>query len=282
IYRLKTKNDHIKWVWEKGRGIYQDNEKLVALEGFITDITEQKLGEDELKKTNEELDTFVYKASHDLRAPLRSLIGLIDLIKMDATEDQRQQYLGLMMQSITKLDKSIQDLLDITQTNRREVSRKIVNLKNIGQNSIQSLSNLNNFDQIEFKFEDNIKYHVYSDKLLLETIFNNIISNAIKYHRAGAVPFQLDSSSNPYVLIKLKNTKTENVIEIEDNGLGIDADTKGKVFDMFYRGSDKSFGTGLGLYIVRNAVNKLGGTITIETALGKGSTFRIEFPNIQD
>jgi len=112
----------------------------------------------------------------------------------------------------------------------------------------------------------------YSDKNRVETIIGNLLSNAYKYHRF--------ESNNPYINIQIDTFERNVCIIISDNGAGIAEEYQDKVFDMFFRASEKSQGSGLGLYIVKSAVDKLQGTVELESRIGEGTTFKINIPNI--
>ncbi|MBL4715114.1 MAG: PAS domain S-box protein [Bacteroidia bacterium] len=285
-FELEINNVRKPWI------IAEANPKLIKqkngeniVQFTLREITERKLMEEELKKSNEELAAFMYRASHDLRAPLRSLLGLIDLIKMEKDATVADQYIQHMLTSVSKLDNSIEDLLAVTNANKVNPDIVKINFKEIVKNSLKILRNLENHKMISFNMNINSKISFYSDVSFLETIFDNVISNAIKYHKVELNSNQrLKSVSNKrignsYVKINVRTYEKEARIKIEDNGLGIDDAVKDKVFDMFYRGSDRSFGTGLGLYIVKNTVGRLRGTIDLKTELGKGTTILIRIPN---
>ena len=285
-FELEINNAKKPWI------IAEANPKLIKqkngeniVQFTLRDITERKLMEEELKKSNEELAAFIYRASHDLRAPLRSLLGLIDLIKMEKDATVADQYIQHMVTSVSKLDNSIEDLLEVTKANKVEPDIVKIDFKGTVKHSLKILRNLENYKLINFDIKINSRIPFYSDVSFLETIFANVISNAIKYHKVELNSNQsLKSVSNKriqnsFVKINVRTFEKEARIKIEDNGLGIDSRIKDKVFDMFYRGSDRSFGTGLGLYIVKNTVGKLKGTIELKTELGKGTTILIKIPN---
>ncbi|QCK15104.1 sensor histidine kinase [Mangrovivirga cuniculi] len=228
----------------------------------------------ELQKTNQELDRFVYSASHDLSAPLKSLLGLINVAKLDTKDNQMIQYLQLMEKSVHKLDEFIVEIINFSRNTRQEIEYEKINLDNLVNSIIDNQSFNNNFDKIEFQVSipDELKI-INCDQLRLKIILNNLISNAIKFHA-------YHRSDIPYIKIDIyKSADQEKVIiEIEDNGTGIEKGHLDKIFDMFYRGSDINNGSGLGLYIVKEALIKIHGNISVTSRSNRGTTFFVELP----
>ncbi|MFT6111788.1 MAG: PAS domain S-box-containing protein, partial [Bacteroidia bacterium] len=231
------------------------------------------LANKELKKTNSELDRFVYSASHDLRSPLKSLLGLSNMIIDDISPENRIQLeqMVMMQSSITKLDDFIEDILDYSRNARLEVLRKAIDFKQTIEGIMKNLIHMDGADKIELKLEIDQKGEFISDRARVSIVLSNIISNAIKYtYTAERIPF---------IAIRIKCSNKLANISIEDNGIGINTKDKDKIFDMFYRATSKSKGSGLGLYIAKEAVEKLNGTIKMESELTKGTKFSISIPN---
>ena len=228
----------------------------------------------ELKTANYELDRFVYSTSHDLRAPLNSMLGLIEIAKEDTTEELMLEYFGMLKGSAKKLDGFICDILDYSRNSRMKINNELINFGELINCVTENLKFIgDNNRMVEFKIEISDEASFYSDKNRLITIFNNLISNAIRYQNSQIL--------NPFVHIKIETSPTETNIFIQDNGIGIDEESQSKIFDMFYRVSQESVGSGLGLYIVKEAVNKLNGDIKVKSQIGEGTTFLIKIPNQQ-
>jgi signal transduction histidine kinase len=226
----------------------------------------------ELKIANYELDRFVYSTTHDLRAPLNSMLGLIEIAQDDTVEEQMLEYLKMMKGSAKKLDGFICDILDYSRNSRMEVDNELINFNEILNDVTQNLKFMGDTSRtVEFKIDITSDIPVYSDTNRLITILNNLISNAIRYQN-----YQIP---NPFVCIKIDTSDTETRIAIQDNGIGIDKESHPKIFEMFYRVSRESVGSGLGLYIVKEAVNKLNGDIKLQSEIGLGTTFFIKIPN---
>ncbi len=131
---------------------------------------------------------------------------------------------------------------------------------------------LENYDLIEKQVEIDSDVDFYSDKRRLKVIFNNLISNSIRYFN----PY----IDNPYVKISIKTDEEKSVIKILDNGLGIENQYLEKIFDMFFRASNNSKGTGIGLYIVKETIQKVNGAIKVESEIEKGTSFTVTIPNL--
>lgn len=230
-------------------------------------ISKLKQTQEELQIRNSELNNFVYKVSHDLRAPLSSIKGLLYLAKYEKGPDE---YLIRIEESIDKLDGFIRNVL----SHSRNLNTTPI-VDNISFNTLidQCFSELSYLPEIKrVKKEISISEIFFSnDSVRLFEIFRNMISNAIKYQ-----DFEKDNS---FIKVNVSIDDKKAQIVIEDNGIGIEEDHLKKIFDMFYRASEKSDGSGIGLYIVYQAVKKLKGKIRVESKLGVGTKFIIQIPN---
>jgi len=245
-------------------------DKTIGIFGVYVDITEQKKIEKELKVRNTELDNFVYKVSHDLRAPLSSILGLVNLANMPGNDDNPGTYIELIGRKVEQLDHFISDVLSHSKNLKQSVTIEKVDVKQIVANTFTDLSYLRNADLI-YKEIDIQGSEFYSDRWRLAEIFRNLISNAIKYRRMDI--------DRPTVKVTVRINEVEADISFSDNGIGIEPDKLLNIFEMFYRASTQSDGSGLGLYIVKNAVEKLGGQIDVFSRPLQGTEFRIILPN---
>jgi PAS domain S-box-containing protein len=237
------------------------------------DVTKRKITEMELLNANFELDSFVYKASHDLKAPLRSVMGLIKLAKLEMKDNTQQMYLDMMNKSVHSLDAFIKDLTLFSRNNRLEIETKLISFPVIIDEVFNNLMFLENAYKVKINKNIRERSEFYSDITRISTILNNLISNAFKYHRF---------ENNSYINILIEADVDQARIVVEDNGSGIDPLYVDRIFDMFYRASESSYGSGLGLYIVKNAVTKLHGTIEVESVLNQGTKFEVVIPNLKN
>lgn len=227
----------------------------------------------ELIKINKELDSFVYSVSHNLRAPLMSVLGLLDLAKHEnhSSSTSLDQYFSMMETSIHKLDETVKEILDYSRNARQNLTIESIDLKKMIDDHFEKMRFMPGSDLISRTVIVNQQYPFFSDQYRLSVIFNNLISNAIKYSDP--------SKEKPVIRIVAEIQRDKISLSFEDNGIGIEERYLTRVFDMFFRATEKNKGAGLGLYIVREAVDKLKGSVRIESVVGKGTTFRIELPN---
>jgi len=250
------------------------NRRKAALQRLIDDRTrELQQANEELTLRNGELDRFVYSASHDLRAPLMSMKGLINMIKIDPEKKNTDHYVQLIERSINKLDHFILDIIHYSRNTRQEIERDQIDFNALLSESIESLRYMEGADSVSSIRHLAIDTPFYSDHNRLLMVFNNIIANAVQYRDRW--------KENPFLEISIEATEAHAVIRFRDNGIGIGAEYIDSIFKMFFRASADSKGSGLGLYIVKGAVDKLGGHIEVQSRLGEGTTFTIVIPNLK-
>ena len=237
------------------------------LEKMAEEIQQQN---GQLSKANQELDRFVYSTSHDLRAPLLSVLGLVQLIESRKADEPEQPYLDMMRNRINKLVSFINDITAYSRNARLPVQLESLHLHELGQEVISSHQYLYHDRQLDFRNEIQINEAVLVDRQRVLTILNNLFSNAIRYHRM--------QHENPFVALGVNKEDQQLHFWVTDNGPGIAPAVQERMFEMFFRGDDRSGGSGLGLYIVKEAVEKLKGKIEVDSTVGKGTTFHIWIP----
>ena len=225
----------------------------------------------DIEKKNTELDTFVYRVSHDLRGPIASLLGLYNIAKYDIKDPLSKKYLDMYHEQIMRLNNIILDLINLTRIKGWQARKIKIEFPEIIKSIIESFKYLPNFSKIKFEIDidEAIVYH--GDKSIVTTIFQNLIENSIKYSRADVLP-----------VIQVAVAKDDHnnflILEVSDNGIGIGIDYHERIFEMFFRANDEKEGSGLGLYILKYAVDKLKGKITLSSEHAKGSTFSVILP----
>ena len=250
----------------------------LALEDNMVEMTKYntllKSQNEDLNRVNMELDKFVYSTSHDLRAPLKSIMGLINISKESTDTDNNgmNERLEMINKSVQKLDNFIEDILQYYRNSRMEAERDEINYEEMIQEIRNNLKFMEGTKNLNLQVEIHKGETFFSDKRRISVILNNLVSNAIKYSDV--------SKENMFVNIFVECSKENATITIEDNGIGIADKDKEKIFKMFYRATKLSTGSGLGLYIVKESLDKLGGTITLESELTKGTKFIVEIPNL--
>jgi len=278
-YELCYKFDGRKNIWfsTNFNPIATEEGEAIGVCLSMLNITEQRDSDEKLKvqyreieKTNEELDRFVYSASHDLRAPLTSILGLINLAKMESNEDATQLYMDMMEKSVKKLDGFINDIISYSRNTRLEVQKVKINFEEVIQEIRDNLQFMEDADKIEWRIKIDEEETFLTDLSRFKIILSNLLSNAIRYHNFN--------QEKPFVSIEIEVHKNLTTIKVTDNGSGIENDKLDKIFDMFYRASEKSGGSGIGLYIVKEIVQKLKGQIHVKSVIGEGTTFTLSFP----
>jgi PAS domain S-box-containing protein len=257
-----------------------ENGNVTGLTVYSRDITNQMRAEDLLKKQNEELtkintelDRFVYSASHDLRAPLMSVKGLLNMIKRDPDKTNVEHYLTLMERSVDKLDQFISDIINYSRNSRMDVMPMEIDFHALLEECIESLKFMEGAEQVSSIKHLKVNVPFYSDYSRLLIILNNIVSNAVRYRD----PRKKES----FLGISIETHVDKAILTFTDNGVGIAEEYLDKIFKMFFRANADSKGSGLGLYIVKSAVEKLNGTIQVNSKLGEGTTFVFEIPNLK-
>ena len=224
---------------------------------------------EKLQLINAGLDKFVYNVTHDLRSPLASIMGLINLMDDETDLEQIQEYTLLIKESLERQDRFINEMLTFIKSKHTGVNKTECSLNNIVDNVIAQNSHHNGGSRVHFYKELELT-QIQSDALKLQVILNNLVSNSIKY----------SDNKKPEQWVKVKSYRSDKevVIEVEDNGMGIRPKDQDRIFDKFYMSGDNKKSTGLGLYLVKDAVTQLDGKIEVRSELGVCSKFRVIIP----
>jgi signal transduction histidine kinase len=225
----------------------------------------------QLSKTIKELDAFVYSASHDLIAPLKSVMGLIDLMRREDKQGILSSYIDLTELSIKKLEDVIKNMIQYSQNSSLDIEYGAVILHDLVQECLSDLKFFPGMDTVSFEVAIDKTLAVTSDSKRLRIIISNLLSNAIKY--------QDMSKDTCRVKITAEQGKTAWKLNVEDNGIGISKPYLSRIFEMFFRATDRSQGSGLGLYIVKETVERLYGEIYVDSENGQWTRFTIAIPN---
>jgi PAS domain S-box-containing protein len=258
---------------EQIRQMNTELERLVAArtEQLRKENTEHIKTAERLKVINRELDTFVYRASHDLKGPLASMLGLLNIATGElAGNATAERYLGLMDRAANRLDRILVDLIEATQVKQGVIEYAEITVKAFAQQCIENLNGRPNFDKVTFSLDIDPALKINTDKKLFQSIVQNYIDNTIKYRDPQKAPCTAH--------ISIRQDGDQLLIAVKDNGIGVADDVRGRVFDMFFRGTKEATGSGLGLYIVQQSAEKLGGSVWLESIPGTGSTFFAALP----
>ena len=278
-YRIRKKSGQYEWFYDSGKAIFNNEGKPIRMVGSIINVTKRKIAEEKiikqkdlLEKANAELDRFVYITSHDLKAPLLSIQGLIHLAEISEDKSEVEMCLKMMMERIKGLENFIRDIIDYSRNVRIGLVKEEIDVKKMIESIYSDLFYLENVDKIDFKIDVDAGLSFNSDEKRVNVIMKNLIFNAVKY--------QNFDQKNPVIIVNAKEDGNHLLLSVKDNGEGIEPEIQDKVYDMFFRASEKSSGSGLGLYIVKEMVGKLDGNIQLKSEPNKGSEFIIKLPSI--
>jgi signal transduction histidine kinase len=223
----------------------------------------------ELQKTNNELEKFVYSASHDLRAPVLSIKGVINFA-LSQTKPKDQEYLLMIEKSINRLDVFVENIINYYQNVKLRVSPVEIRFDKMIGETWSSFNFIQNKSEIEFRSTINQEEVFKTDEFRMQVILNNLLLNAIKY--------QGKDNASQRISVDVHVANNMATVSVSDTGIGIEPEHMDKIFNMFYRATQEKPGSGLGLYIVRKAVDKIDGAIAVKSVVGKGSTFTVTIP----
>ncbi len=276
--RLLTKLGEYRWFLDNGHTKFDVQGDQLVTVGSIIDIHERKNAEEKIRRQNEllvkankELDHFVYSVSHDLRAPLSSILGLTNIYTLSATPEEKESIVKMINGRTVTLDNFIAEILDYSRNARTEVKVQGVNVVGIISEVLAELSYMNGFEAVKVEIHVDIALEIKTDRKRLKIILNNLIGNAIKYS---------DPAKESVVDILVSQDEKSFNICIQDNGIGIKPEHLTKIFDMFYQAHAHAQGSGLGLYIVSEAAQRLKGSITVQSEYTKGSVFTLTLPTV--
>ncbi|MDB5112245.1 MAG: hypothetical protein JWR67_3359 [Mucilaginibacter sp.] len=277
---LCTKKDGSKyWNLVEITPVFDKNDKLERRISIHTDITQRKKAEEELKsfaddlyKRNKELEQFGYIVSHNLRSPVANILGIANLLELDKDDPETVEICTKDLKtSITRLDSVIRDLSKILsiRDSSSVLNKEYIDVTELLKNIITDLKEAIKHAGAEIQIPAE-QYPLFSHKAYLYSVLLNLISNSIKYR----------SACKPVIKITLAMEDESVIMKISDNGIGIDLFKHGNdLFKPYKRFNTTIEGKGLGLFLVKNHVEVLNGTIAIESEVGKGSTFIITLPN---
>ncbi len=225
---------------------------------------------EELSKAYNELDKFVYSTSHDLRAPLMSILGIVQVAKLEPNNVATEEYLTMIERSVNRMDAFVQNIMNYYRNTRSDEYYNEIHFERLLRETINDFEYFQHTSNIFFKTHVDQTDLFCTDEGRLRIILNNLISNAIKYQK---------NQNGQLISVSINVKNGFALIEIEDNGIGIGTDHIHNIFDMFYVASHENAGSGIGLYIVKEAVNKISGTVDISSEPGVGTKFKIIIPN---
>ncbi|MDW8295986.1 MAG: GAF domain-containing sensor histidine kinase [Raineya sp.] len=261
---------------EQNQELQAQNAAIQYLNKGLEDLVKQRTANldaatAKLISINEELDTFFYHSAHDLRRPLTNILGLLELAKLQNPNQEMQEILHYINHTVLGMDAMLRKLISISAFNNQPIEKKYIDFQEIISESLNLLERLIEQKQVKIITEIEARLDFYAEREPIKAIIHNLIENALIFARPEGA----------WVRIEIAKQENELVICISDNGIGIPEQYHQKIFQMFFRASTLSQGNGLGLYIVRKAVERLQGTIQLQSEPEKGSAFYIRLPFIR-
>lgn len=226
-----------------------------------------------LEKLHSEMNQFVYSLSHELRGPLMSISGVSQLAKMEVSDTQALEYFEMIESSTGKLDDFIYKMLDFYRTTKIGNKIEAIDFKELFDEQLQAHGEKFDLSEIDIKLEIDQPVEFFSDNAKLRVILNNLFSNAVQFQKFDETIKKIN------VLVKVYENYAK--ILIEDNGIGIEDKYKEDIFNLFFRATQRNVGTGLGLYMVKEAVGQMGGEIAIQTVYGQGTSVQVNLPSLK-
>ena len=249
--------------------LIKSHKLILKNETLKKNIEIQKKYYEALEKKNQELDSFFLRISHDLKGPLNSMKGLHELVNAEISDPASLEYFNIYNTQINRMDSIVKELITLARIGSNTYEKKLIDFEKIVQQSITFFSNFENYKNVHFHISIDREITLYEDRSLIQTVLQNLIENAIKYSKRGV-------KNDVEIIISLLDNQVS--IVISDNGIGISLDDQEKIFNMFYRASQQSEGSGLGLYILKRSIEKLKGTIFLESEPNIGSKFTVLLP----
>lgn len=230
----------------------------------------------ELAKAREIINEFVNSCSHTMRGPLKSISGLVNLLQQSIItgKGDSQEYLTLICQSVDKMETLLHQLEQFLVNSKKDLVCEPIDIRNVIRDALQELQPEVRQNKIEVSIHVDQSAHFFSDIHRFRLVLSHLISNAII--------FSDETKEAKFVEIDVKATSASVGIQISDNGIGIPYEIQNKIFDLFYRGSEKSLGSGVGLHIVQEVLKKMGGSISVNSVPKKGSNFFVWMPNMAE
>lgn len=258
--------------------LYNDEKGIPMLNWTVLDISDRVEYEtrlqhqnEELAKVNSQMEKFLYSTSHDLRSPLTSILGLVNLMRVDTKDKTILDYVNKVEISATKLDKIIRDIMTFSRATYQRMRSERIDFEPFIWKVLNNYRDDPASRKISIKVNVEGEGQYYNDPERIEIILDNLIRNAIHFYDPN--------KSKPFLRIQAVLTDQLVKLEFADNGIGIGQHHMENIFTMFYKASHLSKGAGLGLYIVKETLSQVQGSITVESEIGFGSVFRVSIPN---
>lgn len=231
---------------------------------------------DKLQEVDTLKDEFISMASHELRTPLTAIKGYVELLEETETDDEQKKYLSTISMSAERLSGLVEDMLEVSriEQGRMSINMETLSVEDEIETAVATLMPVANKKKLNLMIEKEAVGMIQADRTRIHQIFDNIIGNAIKYTPEGDV------------VVKLYQERGRQFIRVVDKGIGMSEEERKHLFQKFYRirnsDTENIIGTGLGLWITKQIIEKMGGQVTVESIKGVGSHFILDFPLVED
>ncbi|MGY2134490.1 PAS domain-containing protein [Hymenobacter sp. HD11105] len=275
-HRMRRHDGEYRWLQAQGAPSYFPNGELYGYVGSAIDITDLKQANEQLTRTNVDLDNFIYTASHDLKAPISNIEGLLYLLQAELPTEVVQDAavgptLTRMLDAVERFKRTIDHLTEVSKLQKENApATTLVNLAAVVEDVRQDLVPLLQETGTQLVVEVAATPPIHFAEKNLRSLVYNLLSNAVKYRHPDRTP---------HVDVRAHVRDGHTVLEVHDNGLGLDPTHLPKLFTMFQRFHDHVEGTGIGLYMVKRMVDNAGGRIEVHSQLGAGTTFLVFLPH---
>ncbi len=229
----------------------------------------------DLLNLNYELDLFIYRAAHDIRGPITTIMGLCNIALMETDQKKCQEYLLILDKYSKSTQITLNRILSVNDLKNNPVKFSHFSLQELTESISTLLLQNQDRSKVNIQYEFQNDFILYSDFKLLETALQNLIDNCIRFRSTN-------KNYKPFCRTIIEKTDDEIIFTIIDNGDGIDESIKSKIFDMFFRGSEYASGSGLGLYIAKIAVKRLGGDINLISSIQGETIFEVKIPTAKE
>lgn len=277
IWANRKQHRHNAALSEAKRVIEEQNKELTKANEELDHRVQEKthdlfLTNESLTQVNEELDNFIYRTSHDIRGPLVTLKGVCNVAMLDVKDELALDYMHRLDITAGKLNSILTRLLFVNQVNHAELVPTEIDFNKLIEEVIKKERTQPLPPNFSIEYDINPSVKLISDQELVRVILENLIDNAVKFYNTS-------DRISPFVKIKIRKSGPKQVsIEVEDNGIGINAGDKDQIFHLFVRASERSETGGIGLYLSKLSTQRLGGEIVLRDTSDKGSTFLVFLP----
>lgn len=286
-YRMRHKKGHYVWVHDRGFFVADASGKAARQLGMIEDVTERKKADDAILKAAKEAEAanraksmFLANISHEIRTPMNGIVGFTNLLRKSGLTPEQMEFVDIIKSSCNHLLGLIDDLLDFSKIEAKKLKLESApfDVRASIEESVKFVSRMSEAKNIDLKsfFDEGITRKVYGDQLRFRQIAINLLTNAIKFTpENGVVSISVSEISSG-------NETVDICVEVHDTGIGIPAEKIGEIFEMFHQLDESSTkrhaGSGIGLSIVKGLAELMGGSVLVESEVGKGSAFKVTLP----